>query len=432
MTANLNRFLSDNPGTRFNKSCYDRDNLYRDLPNRAPIGSHCGSTGAAIPLRALLFALLLLLILPACGGPESPQTTERLSPTATASERLMPSSSPDPDSFYPPPAEASLAADPDKLGQETLTPMPLCTPPACAAGEVYYCSGDCPGGCGTTCATVTPLPPGRPGTTFAGKSAMDFLRSQMNFGPRYPGSPGHEAVGDYLVRELTALGWDVEVQKVPYQGFTGRNLIARANTAQEEIIILGAHYDTRRIADHSPNAEDRDEPVPGAVDGASGVAVLLELARTLDLEEVPAEIWLAFFDLEDNGSGGIPGWEWIIGSTYMAENLTVEPAAMVLVDMVGDADQQLYYEGNSDPALQARLWQIAAGLGYSAYFIPEYKHTMTDDHVPFARRGIPAVDIIDFDYPYWHTVEDTADKVSADSLLRVGRTLEEWLESELE
>jgi Zn-dependent M28 family amino/carboxypeptidase len=105
---------------------------------------------------------------------------------------------------------------------------------------------------------------------------------------------------------------------------------------------------------------------------------------------------------------------------------------MVLVDMIGDADQQLYYEGNSDEALQTWIWDIAAELGYEAYFIQEHRFTMIDDHLPFARRGIPAVDIIDFDYPYWHTVEDTADKVSPDSLLRVGRTLEVWLEARLD
>src|SRR5690606_36654189 len=173
-------------------------------------------------------------------------------------------------------------------------------------------------------------------------------------------------------------------------------------------------------------------PSPGAVDGASGVAVLLELARTLDLERIPHEIWLAFFDLADNGNEGLPGWDWIVGSTYMAENLTITPQAVVVVDMVGDADQQFYYDGNSDQALRETLWNIAAGLGYGASFIPELKYTMIDDHLPFARRGIPAVDIIDFDYPYWHTVEDTSDKASADSLERVGRTIEVWLESDLE
>lgn len=247
----------------------------------------------------------------------------------------------------------------------------------------------------------------------------------MAFGPRWPGSPGHTAVGDYIEEKLTELGWQVEEQRFDYQDVAARNLIGRANQGAGPIIILGAHYDSRRIADQTPGST---EPVPGAVDGASGVAVLLELADTLDLGTIEREIWLAFFDVEDQGSGGMPGFTWIVGSTYMAEHLTVTPEAVVVVDMVGDADQQLYLEGNSDPQLQGQLWEIAAGLGYGDYFISQPRHTMIDDHLPFARRGITAVDIIDFDYAYWHTVEDTADKASPDSLLRVGRTLEVWLE----
>ncbi len=279
----------------------------------------------------------------------------------------------------------------------------------------------------TETAELEPTPTAEP-LNFDGQSSYDYLLAQMEFGPRWPGSPGHAAVGDYIIEQLIALNWQVEEQTFPYQDIIGRNLIGKANIGIGPIIILGAHYDSRKIADQTPGTT---EPVPGAVDGASGVAVLLELARTLDLAEIDHEIWLTFFDIEDNGSDGIPGYDWIVGSTYMAENLTVEPQAMVLVDMIGDADQQLYYEGNSDETLQAELWAIAADLGYGANFIPELKYTMIDDHLPFAERGITAVDIIDFDYPYWHTVEDTADKASPDSLLRVGRTLEVWLEVHL-
>ena len=169
----------------------------------------------------------------------------------------------------------------------------------------------------------------------------------------------------------------------------------------------------------------------GANDGASGVAVLLELARTLEREALHNQVWLAFFDAEDNGH--LDGWDWCIGSKYMAEHLEIASAsgstapevdAVVVVDMVGDASQQLYLERNSDATLQARLWEIAATLGYTDTFISEYRWAMMDDHVPFAQRGIPAVDIIDFDYPYWHTTQDTPDKVSAESLERVGRVLE--------
>jgi glutaminyl-peptide cyclotransferase len=250
----------------------------------------------------------------------------------------------------------------------------------------------------------------------------------MEYGDRWPGSPGHESVGNYIIEELGRQGWEVEEQEFEYNGLLGRNIIGRSNIGAGPVIIIGAHYDTRKTADQTPGST---EPVPGAVDGASGVAVLLELARTLKRDEINHELWLAFFDVEDQGNGGMPGFDYIVGSTYMAGTLEVMPQAMVLVDMVGDADQQLYYEGNSDPMLRYVLWQIAADLGYGNTFIPEQRYTMLDDHLPFANLGIPSVDIIDFDYPYWHTVEDTADKASPASLERVGRTLEEWLENRL-
>jgi hypothetical protein len=275
-----------------------------------------------------------------------------------------------------------------------------------------------------TAATSTAVP-----HNFDGERAFGYLEDQMALGPRWPGSEGHRAVRTLISGQLQAAGWSVAAQDFSYQGLDGQNLIARANEGKDAVIILGAHYDTRRIADQTVGAVESREPVPGAVDGASGVAVLLELANAIDLDQVPLEIWLAFFDMEDQGYNGMEGWSWIVGSSYMAEHLEIAPAAMILVDMVGDADQQLYYEGNSDPELRAELWHVAAELGYGDVFIPEVKYTMIDDHYPFAQKGIPAVDIIDFDYPYWHTVDDTADKASARSLMRVGRTLEVWLET---
>ena len=279
--------------------------------------------------------------------------------------------------------------------------------------------------------TDTPIPQTSTPETLAfnGDEAFTHIENQLALGPRWPGSPGHLDVRDYIRDQATQLGWTVEGQDFIYQGFEAQNLIARANQGEGPVIIFGAHYDTRRIADQTPNSE---AAVPGAVDGASGVAVLLELARTLNLEQIPREIWLAFFDVEDNGSNGIIGWDWIAGSAYMADNLTIEPEAVIVVDMVGDTDQQLYYEGNSSPELQQELWTIAAELGYEDFFIPTIRHTMIDDHLPFRRRGWVAIDIIDFDYPYWHTIEDTADKASPDSLARVGHTLQEWLEHRLE
>jgi hypothetical protein len=136
------------------------------------------------------------------------------------------------------------------------------------------------------------------------------------------------------------------------------------------------------------------------------------------------EVWLAFFDGED--SGHVHGWPFSVGATYMAEHLAVRPDYVIVVDMVGDKQQELYYEGNSDQALRERLWDIAAELGYGE-FVPEVGYSLVDDHLPFVDAGIVAVDIIDFDYPYWHTVQDTCDKVAPESLERVGRLLEELL-----
>ena len=260
---------------------------------------------------------------------------------------------------------------------------------------------------------------------FNGRRAYAHVTAQMELGPRVTGSAANAAAGNYIADQMKSAGWSVEFQPFVYQGTPVRNVIARTNVGKGPVVILGAHYDSRRRADRDP--AHATEPVPGADDGASGVAVLLELARTLDLREIPNELWLAFFDAEDNG--GLDGWDWIVGSTYMADHLTIQPEAMILVDMVGDADQQFYFDSNSDPGLSAQVWATAARLGYDKQFIPVARWTMTDDHIPFARRGIPALDIIDFDYPYWHTTADTADKVSAESLERIGRVLKAFLES---
>jgi hypothetical protein len=261
---------------------------------------------------------------------------------------------------------------------------------------------------------------------FDGALAYAQVLRQMDFGPRITGTDGNHAAGDYILHELRKLGWATDFQPFDYMGVHARNIIARANVGRGPVLILGAHYDTRRLADRDP--AHRNLPVPGADDGASGVAVLLELARSLDLKLVHNEIWLAFFDAEDNGD--LNGWDWIVGSSYMAAQLKIQPQAMILVDMVGDASQQLYFDSNSDPKLSARIWATAGQLGYVQYFVPIPRYAMLDDHIPFAQKGIPAVDIIDFDYPFWHTPEDTADKVSAASLEHVGRTLEAYLEAQ--
>lgn len=259
---------------------------------------------------------------------------------------------------------------------------------------------------------------------FEGESAYQHVLNQVAIGPRPTGSEAGWATGDVIMTELEKLGWSGEAQEFLFKGVRGRNIISKKGSGP--IIIIGAHYDTRPAADQDPTAELRDTWIEGGNDGASGVAVLLELARTLELDKLNNEVWLAFFDAEDRGR--LAGWPFSVGARHMAENLTLNPQAVVVVDMIGDADQQLYYEHNSTDELSVEIWAIAGELGYADFFIPEFRHTIIDDHLPFLERAIPAVDIIDFDYPYWHTVEDTADKVSPESLERIGRTLEVWLE----
>jgi hypothetical protein len=258
--------------------------------------------------------------------------------------------------------------------------------------------------------------------SFDGQRAFADVETQVAFGSRLPGTEGHAKIQEWMQEELESAGWQVEVQTSEALGHPVENLVARRSTESPQI-ILGAHYDTRMFADNDPDPAQHTNPVPGANDGASGVAVLLELARSLPEGTVP--VWLVFFDAEDNGR--IEGWDWIMGSREFVKNNPVQPRAVVIVDMIGDADLNIYKERNSNPELTDEIWEVANGLGYAGKFISEYKHSMIDDHTPFLEAGIPAVDIIDFDYPYWHTVQDTPDKVSAESLQVVGETLRVWI-----
>jgi Zn-dependent M28 family amino/carboxypeptidase len=257
---------------------------------------------------------------------------------------------------------------------------------------------------------------------FDGERAYRDVEYQLALGPRIPGTPGHSMILDWMESELESAEWFVERQELTIEGKSIINLIA--SRGKGNYILLGAHYDTRILADHDPVPDLRDDPVPGANDGASGVAVLLEIARILP-EDLPIGIKLVFFDAEDNG--GIDDWDWILGSRAFVRELKDIPSAAIIVDMIGDADLEVYYERNSDEILMEQIWQRASQLGYEGIFIPEYRYSMLDDHTPFIEAGIPAVDLIDFNYPYWHTTSDTLDKVSPESLKVIGETLAAWL-----
>jgi len=258
---------------------------------------------------------------------------------------------------------------------------------------------------------------------FDGSRAYRDVQYQERLGPRIHGTQPHAQTIAWITAELTQSGWEVQVAEQVYNGLTAKNIIARRGRGP--ITLLGAHYDTRRYADQDPDPAKRALPVPGANDGASGVAVLLELGRSLPVN-LDKQVWLVFFDLEDQG--GIQGRDYIEGSLAFAASMQARPAAVVIVDMIGDASQNIYYEQSSDRKLSEEIWSTAASLGYSNSFIQQYRFNMIDDHTPFLAAGIPAVDIIDFDYPFWHTTSDTSSQVSAHSLSTVGDTLWTWLQ----
>lgn len=271
-------------------------------------------------------------------------------------------------------------------------------------------------------------------TQFRGDKAWEDVAYQVSLGPRIPGSAAHQNTVNWIESELQQAGWAVEIQSTESGGHPINNIVGKWGTGSPWI-ILGAHYDSRIFADHDPDPNKQNQPVPGANDGASGVAVLLEIARVLpNVEPISGDnrnpvqsagqVWVVFFDAEDNGRIG--DWDWIMGSRAFVNSLSDKPDAAVIVDMIGDSDLQIYLENNSDPELSRQIWDVGQKLGYHQ-FISEPKYTILDDHIPFLEAGIPAADLIDFDYPYYHTTGDTADKVSPESLEAVGNTLIEWL-----
>lgn len=262
---------------------------------------------------------------------------------------------------------------------------------------------------------------------FSGELAYLDAEYQVSLGPRIPNSQAHIDTAEHIQNELEAAGWAAEIQETNSSGFPIKNIIAKRGEGYPWFLV-GAHYDTRIYADRDPDPNNHMLPVPGANDGASGVAILLELARSLP-PDPNGQIWLVFFDAEDNG--GIQGREWIMGSTAFVQELVGRPDGVIIVDMVGDANLNIHLEKNSDPVLAASIWEQAAELGYADSFINQPYKAILDDHIPFLQAGIPAIDIIDFDYPYWHTIDDTLDKISAESMQIVGDTLQAWLSNQL-
>jgi Zn-dependent M28 family amino/carboxypeptidase len=206
----------------------------------------------------------------------------------------------------------------------------------------------------------------------------------------------------------------------------GYNVIALFQPEKAERILLCAHWDTRPWADKDPDPRKRSTPILGANDGASGVAVLLEVARLLHAQPPDVGVDIVLFDGEDAGTEGNMQ-SWAQGSAYYARHLASKDRQVlgVLVDMIGDADLEILQEYNSKAYARPvvdRVWAIAKELGCTA-FKPLTGSSIMDDHIPLLQAGIPCIDLIDLDYPPWHTMADTPDKCSPASLDQVGRVL---------
>jgi Zn-dependent M28 family amino/carboxypeptidase len=263
----------------------------------------------------------------------------------------------------------------------------------------------------------------------ADRAFADLVR-QTEFGPRVPGTEAHRACARWLTAQLDSLADTVWQQSfsayVPLvmDSLSFTNIIGRFAPEKKGRVLLGAHWDTRPFADQDPDSADRTRSFDGASDGASGVAVLLEIARALKAQPPPIGVDIVFFDGEDLGRTSADH-EWCLGSRYFAQRLPVKYDWAIIADLVGDKDLTLYREGysyRSARALQDRIWNKARELGETA-FREEVEFDITDDHVPFLMRGIPAVDIIDLRYQYWHTSEDTPANCSPASLRTVGRVM---------
>jgi glutaminyl-peptide cyclotransferase len=267
---------------------------------------------------------------------------------------------------------------------------------------------------------------------FDGAKAFSQLKKQCDFGPRNPGSIGYKKCRDYLIKTMQLYAEQTTLQTFPLslgnprQSLEATNIIARFQVQNDQRILLCAHWDTRPWADMDPIPLNRNKPILGANDGASGVAVLMEIARLLRLQKSRVGVDLVLFDGEDEGESHIPN-SYALGSAAFAETYgnRFRPRFGILLDMIGDKYLQIPYEAYSlqnAPHVVHKVWQKAQALGIDE-FVAQEGFSIYDDHLPLLRVGIPCIDVIDFDYPHWHTLQDIPDNCSAFSLEKVGRVL---------
>lgn len=257
----------------------------------------------------------------------------------------------------------------------------------------------------------------------------NYLETLCAFGPRNPGSEGYRETLD-LIRKVGEKYADQVVEQ-PFLARTSGGTQAMTNlelqfqgTQGGAPILIGAHFDTRPFADEDPDPANRSEPILGANDGGSGTAILLGLAQYLNQHPVTRPVHLVFFDGEDFGAKG-SGLN-LLGSTYYAQQLAKKERAkwpywVLVIDMVGDKDLQIFKETHSlkgSSSFLDKIYSVAKDQGVKS-LKEETKYTIFDDHYPFHQMGIPSTVLIDFDYPHWHTLADTLDKCSIESMISI-------------
>jgi hypothetical protein len=272
-----------------------------------------------------------------------------------------------------------------------------------------------------------------PAKEFDGKQALAYVTTQVAFGPRVPGLPGHAAMARWLDSMARGRADSVTLQKWWHRTASGdsiamTNVLAQFNLKATQRVLYLAHWDTRPRADNDPDPKNKNTPIPGADDGGSGVAILLGVADALKKLPPDVGVDLLFVDGEDYGFFVPQRVDVLIGATYYAQHPIVQgrPIFAVLWDMVGHANARFTMESNSQIAaadVVDKVWHTASALGYSHIFSEVGTSGITDDHIPLIDAGIRAIDVIDINnYPHWHTTNDTPDKESVQSLEAVGNT----------
>jgi Zn-dependent M28 family amino/carboxypeptidase len=276
------------------------------------------------------------------------------------------------------------------------------------------------------------------GGKFDGQAALGYAKAQLDFGPRIPGTTGATRAGDWIIAQMKQRADTVIVQSWTHTTQDGkqlpmRNIIARYNPKATDRILYVTHWDTRPVSDGSDNLGERQLPVPGANDGASGVGLFVALGDALKKNPPAQGVDLLFVDGEDYGAFDEKLADVLIGSTYFAAHPVdpgYKPIFGVLWDMIGDSDLAIKKEAISEeqaPEVVERVWQTAKDLGHDDVFLPVEQGGITDDHVPLIKAGMRVIDVIDLDYPYHHRPSDTLDKISAKSLSIVGDVAEALL-----